>query len=171
MDFTESDDDRSFREKVRRFVEANLPPAIREKAFAFAKLDKADIVSWYRILHENGWGAPTWSTEFGGTGWSVTQQIIFEEETMLGGAPRYMPQVNMIGPVLQRFGMNAQRQRFLPRLITLEDWWCQGYSEPGAGSDLTSLRTRARRVPQPSTACSAGSECHRVRWPSCRCSD
>lgn len=145
MNLTEDTEDATFRREVRRFVEAHLPASLRAKAFRLHKPDKEDLVGWHRILDMKGWGAPAWPVEFGGTGWTIGQQKIFEEETMLGGAPRYVPQVNMIGPVLQRFGSPAQQQRFLPRLLRLDDWWCQGYSEPEAGSDLTSLRTRARR--------------------------
>ncbi|MFC6284861.1 MULTISPECIES: acyl-CoA dehydrogenase family protein [Polaromonas] len=145
MDLSENPQDVEFRLEVRQFLATHMPAALRAKGFALQKPDKNDLVSWQRILFEKGWGAPAWSKEFGGTGWSVNQQLIFEEETFLNGGPRYVPQINMIGPVLQRFGTKAQQDRFLPRLIKLEDWWCQGYSEPGAGSDLTSLRTQARR--------------------------
>lgn len=146
MQLAERPEDLRFRQEVQAFMRTALPAAIRAKSFGLLRHSKEDIVEWHRILHRQGWGAPTWPKEFGGTGWSITQQKIFEEESVLAGAPRYMPQVNMIGPVLQRFGTPAQQARFLPRLITLEDWWCQGYSETGAGSDLTSLRTQARRV-------------------------
>jgi alkylation response protein AidB-like acyl-CoA dehydrogenase len=145
MDFHESSEDSEFRHEVKQFMQNELPASLRAKGFALQKPSKEDLVRWQRILHRKGWAAPAWSKEFGGTGWTVTQQLIFEEETFLNGGPRYVPQINMIGPVLQRFGTKAQQDRFLPRLLTLEDWWCQGYSEPGAGSDLTSLRTLARR--------------------------
>ena len=145
MDLRENLEDRKFRQEVRQFIQDELPAPIRAKGFALHKPDKQDLVSWQRILHRKGWAAPVWPKEFGGPGWNVTQQMIFEEELYLNGAPRPVPQLNMIGPVLQRFGSKEQQSRFLPRLLTLEDWWCQGYSEPGAGSDLTSLRTRAQR--------------------------
>jgi alkylation response protein AidB-like acyl-CoA dehydrogenase len=146
MDLTENCEDLAFRQEVRRFVRERLPAALREKAFRLRKPDKEELVAWHRLLQAQGWGAPAWPTQFGGTGWSVERQKIFDEEAMLAGAPRYVPQVNMIGPVLQRFGTPAQQQRFLARLVRLEDWWCQGYSEPEAGSDLASLRTSARRA-------------------------
>ncbi|MES2536838.1 MAG: acyl-CoA dehydrogenase family protein [Pseudomonadota bacterium] len=145
MYLLEQAEDRHFRDEVRRFMRENLPASLRRKSFTLQKPDKADLVNWHRTLHRHGWGAPSWPIEFGGTGWTAVQQKIFEEESMMAGGPRYMPQVNMIGPVLQRFGTKAQQDRFMSRLITLDDWWCQGYSEPEAGSDLGSLRTRARR--------------------------
>ena len=146
MDLRKTSDDRQFREEVRDFLVRRLPPNLKAKAYRLQKLTKDELVGWHRILHEQGWGGPSWPRRFGGTGWTVMQQKIFEEECYLAGAPRYVPQINMIGPALQRYGTPAQQQYFLPRLLRLEDWWCQGYSEPGAGSDLTSLRTRARRV-------------------------
>lgn len=145
MILTLNDTDHAFRCEVRHFVRESLPDQLREKCLKLRKPDKDDLVGWHRALYAKGWGAPAWPAAFGGPGWTVMQQKIFEEETMMGGAPRYVPQINMIGPVLQRFGTPSQQQRFLPRLVTLDDWWCQGYSEPGAGSDLTSLRTRAVR--------------------------
>lgn len=146
MDLTDHPDELAFRAEVRQFLDDNLPQALRRTSLALGKPSRKDLVAWHRILHKHGWGAPAWPRNFGGTGWTVTQQKIFEEESMMAGAPRYMPQINMIGPVLQRFGTPAQQQRFLPKMLTLEAWWCQGYSEPEAGSDFISLRTRARRV-------------------------
>lgn len=145
MILTPDEADHAFRDEVRRFVRESLPKGLRDKCLQLRKPDKDDLVGWHRTLHARGWGVPAWPAAFGGPGWTVMQQKIFEEETMMGGAPRYVPQVNMIGPVLQRFGTPDQQKRFLPRLATLDDWWCQGYSEPGAGSDLASLRTRAVR--------------------------
>ncbi|EKS69498.1 acyl-CoA dehydrogenase [Burkholderia sp. SJ98] len=101
---------------------------------------------WQRILYQHGWGAPGWPAEFGGTGWSALQRLLFDIECGIAGAPRQLPfGLNMIGPVLMKFASKAQQARFLPRIPTAEDWWCQGYSEPGAGSDLASLKTRAVR--------------------------
>jgi alkylation response protein AidB-like acyl-CoA dehydrogenase len=137
---------REFRERVAAFVAARLPQDIRYKVLGFQRVERDDYVRWQRILHEQGWGAPGWPREYGGTGWDAHQRMIFEEECFSGGAPRQMPfGLSMVGPVLQAFGSEEQKQRFLPRILTMEDWWCQGYSEPGAGSDLASLTTRAER--------------------------
>jgi len=146
MDLRESQPEREFREQVRAFVESSLPGDIRDRVLGFAHLEREDYVRWQKILHAKGWGAPGWPREWGGTGWSATQRVVFEEECFRAGAPRQMPfGLSMVGPVLLKFGAPAQKTRFLPRIVTLEDWWCQGYSEPGAGSDLASLKTRARR--------------------------
>jgi alkylation response protein AidB-like acyl-CoA dehydrogenase len=110
------------------------------------RIEREDYVRWQRTLHARGWAAPGWPVEFGGTGWDATQRVIFEEECFAGGAPRQMPfGLAMVGPVIQAFGSPEQKARFLPRILTTDDWWCQGYSEPGAGSDLASLKTKAVR--------------------------
>lgn len=146
MDLRESSEDLAFRAEVRAFVATRLPAAIRERVLGFAHLEREDYIAWQRILHARGWGAPGWPREYGGTGWSARQRAIFEEACFEGGAPRQMPfGLSMVGPVLMKFGTAAQRSRFLPRIVSNEDWWCQGYSEPGAGSDLASLKTRAER--------------------------
>jgi alkylation response protein AidB-like acyl-CoA dehydrogenase len=146
VDLRESSEDLTFRDEVRAFVATSLPTAIRERVLGFRHLEREDYIAWQRILHARGWGAPGWPREYGGTGWSARQRAIFEEACFEGGAPRQMPfGLSMVGPVLMKFGSAAQRARFLPRIISNEDWWCQGYSEPGAGSDLASLKTRAER--------------------------
>ena len=146
MDLRESSDDLAFRAEVQAFVAASLPAAIRERVLGFTHLEREDYITWQRILHARGWGAPGWPREYGGTGWSARQRAIFEEACFEGGAPRQMPfGLSMVGPVLMKFGTAAQRARFLPRIVSHEDWWCQGYSEPGAGSDLASLKARAER--------------------------
>jgi alkylation response protein AidB-like acyl-CoA dehydrogenase len=146
MNLSESADELQFRETVRQFLRQHLPAAIREDVLAFKHLAKEQYVTWQRILAAQGWGAPGWPRDYGGTGWSAVQRSIFEDECYKAGAPRQMPfGLSMIGPVLMKFGTPAQRARFLPRIITVDDWWCQGYSEPGAGSDLASLKTTARR--------------------------
>jgi len=146
MNLSESADELQFRETVRQFLRQHLPAAIREDVLAFKHLAKEQYVTWQRILAAQGWGAPGWPRDYGGTGWSAVQRSIFEDECYKAGAPRQMPfGLSMIGPVLMKFGTPAQRARFLPRIITMDDWWCQGYSEPGAGSDLASLKTTARR--------------------------
>jgi len=146
MNLHESQQDEAFRAQVAAFVAARLAPDIRAKVLGFMRLERTDYVVWQRVLHEQGWGAPGWPGEYGGTAWTARQRTIFEEECFGGGAPRQLPfGLSMVGPVLQTFGTEQQKARFLPRILTLEDWWCQGFSEPGAGSDLASLSTRAER--------------------------
>ncbi len=146
MDLTFTPEERAFRDEVRAFLEASLPPDVRHRVLEGLHVPKEDTVAWQRILHRRGWGGPNWPVEFGGTGWDPVRQYVFEEESALAGAPRLLPfGLKMVGPVIQRFGNKAQQDRFLPRILTLEDWWCQGYSEPGSGSDLASLRTEAIR--------------------------
>src|SRR6476619_2312556 len=109
-------------------------------------LTKEQSMLWHRILYKKGWIAPLWPKEYGGPGWSITQRFIFEQETSRAGTlPPLAFSVTMVGPVIYTFGNEAQKKRFLPRILSGEDWWCQGYSEPGAGSDLANLRTRAVR--------------------------
>ncbi len=147
MDLAFTPEEQAFREEVRAFLDAELPPSIRHKVLEGLHVPKEDTVAWQRILHARGWGGPNWPVEFGGTGWDPVRQFIFEEESALAGAPRLLPfGLKMVGPVIQRFGNKAQQERFLPRILTLDDWWCQGYSEPGSGSDLASLRTEAVRA-------------------------
>ncbi|WP_250503501.1 MULTISPECIES: acyl-CoA dehydrogenase family protein [unclassified Caballeronia] len=146
MNLSYSSADLAFRDQVRRFLAENLPVDLREKVLNHRHLDADDFVRWQRILYQHGWGAPGWPAEFGGTGWSALQRLLFDIECGIAGAPRQLPfGLNMIGPVLMKFASKAQQARFLPRIPTAEDWWCQGYSEPGAGSDLASLKTRAVR--------------------------
>ncbi len=134
----------AFRAEVRAFVDSRLPPSIRDKVLRGARLEKEDYQCWQRILHAHGWGAPNWPREYGGTGWDAVQQAVFDDECAAAGAPRQLPfGLKMLGPVLMRFGTEAQRERFLPDILRGDAWWCQGYSEPGAGSDLASLKTRA----------------------------
>src|SRR4051812_4444566 len=147
MDLHESPQDQQFRAEGRRFVAAELPADIRAKVLGFLRVERDDYVRWQRILDTRGWGAPGWPESHGGCGWNAVQRNIFEEECFTAGAPRQMPfGLSMIAPVLMKFGSPEQQAHFLPRIISMEDWWCQGYSEPGAGSDLASLKTRAERV-------------------------
>lgn len=146
MDLRFTAAEQAFREEVRAFVQANLPEDIRAKVLGHQRVEKDDYVRWHRILHAHGWGAPSWPKAFGGTGWNALQKLIFETETLRAGAPRLLPfGLTMIGPVLIKYASRAHQERFLPRIPTVEDFWCQGYSEPGAGSDLASLKTRAVR--------------------------
>jgi len=146
MDLKFTPEEETFRGEVRAFFEAEVPKDIRAKLELGRRISKDDMVRWQKIMHRKGWGAPGWPKKFGGTGWNIVQQHIFEEERAACNAPPQNPFAQkMLAPVLQAFGNAAQQEYFLPRIITGEDWWCQGYSEPGSGSDLASLRTSAVR--------------------------
>ncbi len=146
MDLEYTAEERAFRDEVRDFLADELPTDISEKVRTGHELGKDDHERWQAILHERGWLAQTWPAEHGGPGWSPVQRHIFDEEAALADAPRLVPfGLNMLGPVLIEFGTPEQRRELLPRILDSTDWWCQGYSEPDAGSDLASLRTRAVR--------------------------
>ena len=146
MDLSFTPEEERFRAEVRAFIRDHLPAEIRDKVESGAHLERGDYERWQRTLYEHGWGAPGWPVEFGGPGWTQVQQYIFDLECTLAGAPRSIPfGPKMVAPVLMAFGNDAQRERFLPGILSGGDWWCQGYSEPGAGSDLASLSTRAVR--------------------------
>lgn len=146
MDLRFTPEEVAFRNEVREFFKTALPESIRAKMVELRKLTKEDMVSWQRILNAKGWAVPHWPASWGGTGWDPVRQYIFREELMAAPAPEALPfGVTMVGPVIIAFGNDQQKQRFLPRIANLDDWWCQGFSEPGAGSDLASLRTSARR--------------------------
>jgi alkylation response protein AidB-like acyl-CoA dehydrogenase len=146
MDLRFSEADRAFRAEVRAFVAAELDPAVRRKLAEHRALTKAEIVDWQRRLNARRWATPSWPVEHGGPGWSVVQRYIFLDELHQAPAPEPLSfNVNMIGPVLIAYGTPEQQRRFLPRIANLDDWWAQGFSEPGAGSDLAALKTRAMR--------------------------
>jgi alkylation response protein AidB-like acyl-CoA dehydrogenase len=146
MDLILSNKEKAFQAQVRAFIAEHLPAHIKRKVEDGLLLVKEDYVSWQKILHKRGWMAPNWPTAYGGTGWTPIERYIFEEELAFGSTPRINPfGVAMVGPVIIEFGSEAQKRRFLPRILSSEELWCQGYSEPGAGSDLASLITRARR--------------------------
>jgi alkylation response protein AidB-like acyl-CoA dehydrogenase len=146
MDLNYSADELAFRDEVRGWVRANLPDDLRQKVASYEELTRDDLLRWHRILAGKGWVAPDWPVEWGGTAWNVVQRYIFEEECGYAGTPPLVAfGLRMCAPVLLRFGSDAQKQRFLPRIYHGEDFWCQGYSEPGSGSDLASLKTRAVR--------------------------
>lgn len=136
----------AFRQTVREFLARSLPADIQHKILNGLILEAEDYLRWQRILHAQGWGGAAWPVEFGGPGWNVVQQYIFEEECAAAGTPRTIPfGLKMVAPVIMAFGSPAQQQRFLPNILAGEEWWCQGYSEPGSGSDLASVKTRAVR--------------------------
>lgn len=135
---------RAFRDEVRAFIRAELPADIKEKVQKGLHVGKDDYVRWQRILHKKGWVAPGWPKDYGGTGWSPMQRYIFDDEIGKSGAPRVIPfGLVMVAPVIMKFGTEAQKREHLPKILKSEVWWCQGYSEPGAGSDLAGLKTRA----------------------------
>jgi alkylation response protein AidB-like acyl-CoA dehydrogenase len=146
MDLNFTPEEQAFRAEVRSFLHAALPADISSKVKAGLAVPAEAYSRWQKILYEKGWGAPSWPKQFGGTGWGPVQLHIYDEEAAAAGAPRTIPfGLKMVAPVIMAFGSPAQQQRFLPRILNGEDWWCQGYSEPGAGSDLASLKTRAER--------------------------
>jgi hypothetical protein len=146
MDLSYSPEEQAFRTEVRSWLAANLPADIRQKVTGYQGLSKDDYIRWHKILAAKGWAVPHWPVEWGGTGWNITQRYIWEEEFGLIGAPA-LPSFgpNMCASVLLKFGADAQKQRFLPRIREGDDFWVQGYSEPGSGSDLASLKTRCER--------------------------
>ncbi len=136
----------AFRAELRQFMEANCPPELRTKVRNAHKMARKEYSEWQRILAAKGWGAPGWPVEYGGTGWDLRQRYLFEEVSAeLDCPPLYHHGLGHIGPVIMHFGTPEQKARFLPRIIDGSEWWCQGYSEPGAGSDLASLKTSAVR--------------------------
>ncbi len=142
MDLRFSDADLAFREKVRAFVRDNLSEELRQKVRQEARLSREETAHWNRILYERGWSAPKWPEAYGGTNWTPTQHYIFREE--MSEAPPLSPfGIAMVGPLLYTYGTDEQKERYLPGILSGDEWWCQGYSEPGAGSDLASLQTRA----------------------------
>ncbi len=146
MDLNYSPEEMAFRDMVRGWLRANLPGDLREKVATYANLSREDLLRWHRILAKQGWVAPSWPREWGGTDWDVVQRYIFEEECGYAGAPPLIPfGLTMCAAVLLKFGTPAQKKHFLPRIYDGDDFWCQGYSEPGSGSDLASLKTRAVR--------------------------
>jgi alkylation response protein AidB-like acyl-CoA dehydrogenase len=146
VDLNYSAEELAFRDEVRAWLSSNLAHELKDKVERYEHLSKEDLLRWHRILAKQGWVAPAWPEEWGGTGWNVVQRYIFEEELGLAGTPPLMPfGLAMCAPVLLRFGTEAQKKRFLPRIYNGEDFWCQGYSEPGSGSDLASLKTKAQR--------------------------
>ena len=146
MDLSYSAEELAFRNEVRSWLDANLPEDIRDKVSGYKGLSKEDIMRWHKILAAKGWAVPHWPEEWGGTGWNTTQRYLYEEQFGLAGAPA-LPSFgpNMCASVLLKFGTQQQKDRFLPRIRDGIDFWAQGYSEPGAGSDLAALKTRAVR--------------------------
>ncbi|MDX5362116.1 MAG: acyl-CoA dehydrogenase family protein [Alphaproteobacteria bacterium] len=146
MDLEFTPEEQAFRDDVRAYIAENYPAELRAKQDSGAELGREDYLSWHRVLAKKGWVAPAWPVKYGGPGWTPTQRYLFQEELGRADTVRILPfGVTMVGPVIYTFGNQAQKDRFLPGILSGEDWWCQGYSEPGSGSDLASLRTRAVR--------------------------
>jgi alkylation response protein AidB-like acyl-CoA dehydrogenase len=137
-------DELEFRSEVRHYFENEFPQDILEKQRKAIPLEPEDMIRWHKNIYEKGWAAPNWPIELGGTGWSSVQKYIFADEQARANAPPFLSfGVSMVGPIIYTFGNEQQKQRFLPDILQFNTWWCQGYSEPGAGSDLASLKTRA----------------------------
>ncbi|ABM52575.1 acyl-CoA dehydrogenase family protein [Burkholderia pseudomallei] len=146
MDLNFTAEEEAFRAQVQRFLADELPPRISRKVKGGLRLTRDDMREWHAILNARGWLASHWPREWGGPGWSVAQKFLFDNECAIAGAPRIVPfGVNMLGPVLIKYGSAAQKRHWLPRILDGTDWWCQGYSEPGAGSDLAAVSTSAVR--------------------------
>ena len=146
MDLAFTPEEQAFREEIRAWVQANLPADISHKVHNALRLSRDDMQRWAKILGKKGWLGHGWSQEFGGPGWNAVQKHLFEEECALAGAPRVVPfGPVMVAPVIMAFGTLEQQQRFLPGIASGDVWWSQGYSEPGAGSDLASVKCKAER--------------------------
>ncbi|KAB8045020.1 acyl-CoA dehydrogenase family protein [Janthinobacterium aquaticum] len=146
MNLHYSAEENVFRDTVRAFLDTHLPPELQRKVRLHLRLAREDYVRWHKIVAAQGWAAPGWPVEFGGTGWSAVQRHIWEDECARAATPPILPfGVNMVAPVIMAFGSEQQKAHYLPRILNCDDWWCQGYSEPGAGSDLASLKTTAVR--------------------------
>ena len=144
MNVTFSNEEIAFRAEVRTFFETEFPQDILEKQRLSIPLTREDVVRWHKLAYKRGWGAPNWPTEYGGTGWNSVQKYIFADEQARASAPGHLSfGVSMVGPIIYSFGTEEQKQRFLPDILEFNTWWCQGYSEPGSGSDLASLKTKA----------------------------
>ncbi len=146
MDLAFTPEEQAFRKEIRAWVQANLPADLSHKVHNALRLSREDLQRWAKILGKKGWLGYGWPKEFGGPGWNAVQKHLFEEECALAGAPRVMPfGPVMVAPVIMAFGSKEQQQRFLPGIASGDVWWSQGYSEPGSGSDLASLKCRAER--------------------------
>ena len=146
MDLTQSAEQIAFRREVRSWIESAMPDALKQKAEGAGHYAHADVMEWHRVLYAKGWVAPQWPKEVGGTGWDIGQRHIFGEELVRANAPQLSPfGLGMVGPLLIQYGNEAQKERFLPKILSGEEVWCQGYSEPNAGSDLASLQLRAEK--------------------------
>ena len=146
MDMSFTPEEIAFRGEVRDWIAQAMPEPIREKAAEGGHFEKDEIMAWHKILYAKGWVAPGWPKECGGTGWDVARRFIFQEECIRAGTPVLSPfGLTMVGPLIIQYGSDEQKERFLPKILSGEEVWCQGYSEPNAGSDLAALQLRADR--------------------------
>ena len=146
MDLQYTAEETAFRDTVRAFLDTHLPADLQRKVRRHLRLNRDDYVRWHKIVAQQGWAAPAWPVEYGGTGWTSVQRHIWEDECARAATPPILPfGVNMVAPVIMAFASAEQKAYYLPRILNCDDWWCQGYSEPGAGSDLASLKTTAER--------------------------
>jgi alkylation response protein AidB-like acyl-CoA dehydrogenase len=146
MDMSFTPEQIAFRQEVREWIQQAMPPEMRRKAENGANFEQSESMEWQKILYAKGWAAPNWPEEYGGTGWDITKKFIFQEECVRANAPQLSPfGLSMVGPLLIEFGSEEQKQRFLPKILSGEEVWCQGYSEPNAGSDLAGLQLRAEK--------------------------
>lgn len=146
MDLHYTAEETAFRDTVRAFLDTHLPADLQRKVRQHLRLNRDDYVRWHKIVAQQGWAAPAWPVEHGGTGWTAVQRHIWEDECARAASPPILPfGVNMVAPVIMAFANAEQKAYYLPRILNCDDWWCQGYSEPGAGSDLASLKTTAER--------------------------
>lgn len=146
MDLHYTAGETAFRDTVRAFLDTHLPADLQRKVRQHLRLNRDDYVRWHKIVAKQGWAAPAWPVEYGGTGWTAVQRHIWEDECARAATPPILPfGVNMVAPVIMAFANAEQKAYYLPRILNCDDWWCQGYSEPGAGSDLASLKTTAER--------------------------
>ncbi len=144
MDLNFSDEDAKFRNKVKAFIKDNLSSQLQKKAMNGGSYSKDEIIKWQQALYKNNWFAYNWPKAYGGCEWTPMQRYIFDQETAFAYTPQIIPfGVTMVGPVIIEFGTDLQKQKFLPKILSSEHWWCQGYSEPEAGSDLATLKTKA----------------------------
>jgi alkylation response protein AidB-like acyl-CoA dehydrogenase len=146
MDMSFTPEQLAFQQEVRSWIQEAMPPDMKEKALNGGHFSQEETMVWHKILYEKGWIAPAWPVEVGGTGWDVGRRFLFQEECVRANTPQLSPfGLSMVGPLLIEFGNDAQKERFLPRILSGDEVWCQGYSEPNAGSDLASLQLRADR--------------------------
>ena len=146
MDLNFSKEDLEFRDEVREFLDKEYPKHIKEKMNNGDELSREEIVEWHKAVAKKGWMGHSWPVEHGGTGWDATKVYIYLRELALAGCPTFVPfGLQMVAPVIWTFGSEEQKKKFLPRILNFDDWWCQGYSEPGSGSDLASLKCKAVR--------------------------
>ena len=146
MDLNFSKEDLAFRDEVRAFLDNEYPKHIKEKMHNGDELTREEIVEWHKCVAKKGWMGHSWPVEHGGTGWDATKVYLYLRELALEGCPTFVPfGLQMVAPVIWTFGSEEQKKRFLPRILNFDDWWCQGYSEPGSGSDLASLKTKTVR--------------------------